>query len=180
MKLENFFFIHIPKTGGTFVTKRILNLTLSKHYGLPTHATYNDCKYFIDNKIVFSVVRNPYDWVESFYFYEHTRSKVKKRNPKVLMYKTFDQFVYEQGFVHLGPRQHEYLHRKILPENILRTETLNFDLRQFFGKYGKIIEFPDEKIRVNHMKQKIIWTKEMKDLIRSYYKDDFEQFGYTQ
>ena len=180
MKLENFFFIHIPKTGGTFVAKSIPNLTLSKHYDLPTHATYSDCKYHLDNKIVFSVVRNPYDWLESFYFYEHTRSKVKKRNPEILKYKTFDKFVYEKGFINLGPRQHEYLHRNIPLENILRTESLNLMLKKFFGKYGKDISVPNEKIRVNHLKSKINWTEEMKDLVQTYYKDDFELFGYSK
>lgn len=180
MKFENFFFIHIPKTGGTFVTKNIPNLTLSRHYDLPTHATYNDCKYHLDNKIVFSVVRNPYDWLESFYFFEHTRSKVKKRNPEVLKYDSFDQFILEKGFVNLGSQQHEYLHHKIPDENILKTESLNTMLKEFFGKYGKVIDFPEEKIRVNNFKQKICWTNEMRNLVKCHYKKDFERFGYNE
>lgn len=180
MTAKDFFFIHIPKTGGTFVEKRIPDLTYPGKLKLKTHATLNDCKNYIDKKIVFSVVRNPYDWLESFYFFEHTRSKVKKRNPEILKYKCFEDFILDNNFHILGICQHQYLDNSVPITNILKTESLNNDLKKFFGKYGIILNFSEERIRVNSNKQPVTWTTEMKNLVYNFYKEDFERFGYEK
>lgn len=180
MKYKNFFFIHIPKTGGTFVVKRIPQIQYAKKYFLPTHSSYSDCKYILENKIPFTVVRNPYTWLESFYYFNCFHHKEHKRNLDVIKFNDFYSFIYNKGFVYLGKKQHEYLGKSFPKENILKTESLNSDLIEFFLRYGKAVEFSDEKVRVNENKRKIKWTDEMKNIVYDYYSEDFHRFGYKK
>lgn len=62
-------FIHIPKTGGTFIEKKLQKL--AKKYNedklMSSHYTINHYLDKIDKYIVFGVIRNPYDRIMSTY-----------------------------------------------------------------------------------------------------------------
>ncbi len=95
-------FIHIPKTGGSYIDTNILNIDILNitndiqqkyfvgvnnkiHY---SHMTINEISQLIDitkYNYVFTMVRNPYDRLVSNYFF----------NGYVLISKNFNSFVYD-------------------------------------------------------------------------------------
>ena len=177
MTLDDFFFIHIPKTGGTYVKFSLPDLPCARKYNSTTHATVEEAKDLIGSRTLFTVVRNPYDWIESFYFWTINGAKVRKRNPEVQKYKTFQDFILNDGFVHFGLKQSDYIGNSILPNNILKTENLTVELTNFLKTNGVQHDVLQEKIRVNELKEKVMWTEDMKAIVQHYYADDFK-LGY--
>ena len=66
-------YIHIPKTGGTFLSKYLNLYTDIKVYG---HKKIND---ILEKEIyLFSTIRNPFDWYVSRYHYYTMKGIVEK------------------------------------------------------------------------------------------------------
>jgi hypothetical protein len=175
MKFKDLFFIHIPKTGGTFVTKNLKGINYAKKFRYPTHSTYSDCKYLCENKIIFTVVRNPYLWLESWFYFGI------ERNNDIKKYKSFNKFITNEGFLNLngGLRQYEYINLKMPTEHILKTENLNEDLKKFLNLHNIKFNINEERIRENTKKpNNIFWSKEMKRIVNDYYSKDFKIFNY--
>ena len=62
-------FIHIPKTGGTSITRWLKENTNTLYYR--KHCTVDVAKTYINNLgTTFCVIRNPYDWLVSWFEYE--------------------------------------------------------------------------------------------------------------
>lgn len=177
MTLDDLFFIHIPKTGGTYVKFSLPELPCSRKFNSITHATVNEAAHLIENRTLFTVVRNPYDWLESFYYWNINGAKVRKRNPEVQKYTNFQEFILDKGFVHLGMKQSDYLCNKVLPENILKTENLTAELSWFLKTNGITTNVLQDPIRVNTLKEKVYWTNKMKLIVQDYYEEDFK-LGY--
>jgi len=61
---------HVPRTGGTWVHKAMINagieLTTFHPQGFP-HSTYQDEP--IEGKFIFAFIRHPFAWYESYYHY---------------------------------------------------------------------------------------------------------------
>ena len=137
LNYESIFHINIPKTGTTFLNGVLRDHNLLKSY-TPPHGTCSSLKLFPDStdaisginstfypdspgfkeSLKIAIIRNPYDWLVSFYFHENlfTPEKIKKsiENSDVLLsaliasktvnvegvgslrklYKTFEEFVY--------------------------------------------------------------------------------------
>jgi len=79
----NLVFVHVPRTGGTFVRK-----TLEGHLAvdpnapsLATHAPYRDLDRRFRDRPGFYVVRNPWDWYVSWYHYLLARGPVLANTP---------------------------------------------------------------------------------------------------
>mgnify|MGYP001042947676 FL=1 len=69
---HNLCFIHNPKTGGSSIQKWLLENTDCTHWKL--HCTLDQAKEKFPNiKYSFAVVRNPWDWAVSSYFYEYKK-----------------------------------------------------------------------------------------------------------
>ena len=92
-------FIHIPKTGGSFLEKKLQHLA-AKEYNeyreMTSHFTINKYLNKIDKYIVFGVVRNPYDRIMSAYnmFVRNSWSGVIKNTYiKLNKPKTFETFI---------------------------------------------------------------------------------------
>lgn len=177
---ENFFLVHIPKTGGTFIKKVLPGISSSFK---PSHETFQESveKGLVKNKIPLSVVRNPYDWLHSWYYFEHTRGKIKKRDPNILAYKDFTTFILNKGFMKFRKSETQCQYIQGIPlENVLHTESLNQELEDFLKRNNVDYDFEKEPIRVNDRKPKVVWSDEMKDIVYLHYKDDFEKLGYSK
>jgi hypothetical protein len=70
---RDFVFLHIPKTGGTFVQRTILEF-ISADTGSYTHARYSDLPATALALPGFYIVRNPWDWYVSWYHWGHQRA----------------------------------------------------------------------------------------------------------
>lgn len=92
-------FIHIPKTGGTFLENKLQSLAAdeyNEYRRMSSHYTINEYLNKIDKYIVFGVVRNPYDRIMSAYnmFVRKSWSGVIKNTYiKLNKPKTFETFI---------------------------------------------------------------------------------------
>tara|TARA_Y100000296_G_C5146024_1_gene243712 strand:- start:71 stop:1432 length:1362 start_codon:yes stop_codon:yes gene_type:complete len=124
--LPNSLFIHIPKTGGTWVRRAIeksmglekdsseIVLPLKKSWGKLAHARVKDTRRYLkegfDDKFSFSFVRQPLDWLKSSYIdnvypefvdYDLSNSVDKKIS--------FKEFVFNKGEGFVSNLYREYL-----------------------------------------------------------------------
>jgi hypothetical protein len=195
MRLEDLFFIHVPKTGGRFIKVNFPEIKCSKkplsgdykqyetkyHTIFSTHATFNEISDIIDDTdVVFTSIRNPYSWLESHFYFEKYGLYHKKRRKEMTDIPNFETFILEEKFKIIPYKQYEYI-EGIPKENILNTETLNEDLRIFFDRYEIDVEIPKEHYKPNsHKPDNIVWSDEMIAVVNNYYKDDFELLNYSK
>ena len=66
---DKYVFIHLQKTGGTYLSDFLCNYGKGKHVG-GKHATINHILPKDNNKLKFAVIRNPYDWYVSHYHFQ--------------------------------------------------------------------------------------------------------------
>jgi len=66
---DDFVFLHIPKTGGTFVQRVISEHLPDVDIGLYTHTCYDDFPEDARHLPGFYVIRNPWDWYVSWVHY---------------------------------------------------------------------------------------------------------------
>ena len=192
-------FIHIPKTGGTYVEEvfnkynyKIGRFDNNKHLQEKnkcnfwhTPVKYNKNINFKDYR-VFTVVRNPYDRIISEYnwgnfgeFYKNLNvSKNTEINQFISKLNTNEK-IYD-GDCHLLPQSEyltDYYGNKV--ENIIHQENLDEELEKFINKYKLNVKLKKQK---NNIKEKNYTqndlTTESKNIIKNYYKEDFKLLGY--
>ena len=66
---DKYVFIHLQKTGGTYLADFLCNYGKGRHVG-GKHATINHILSKDNNKLKFAVIRNPYDWYVSHYHFQ--------------------------------------------------------------------------------------------------------------
>lgn len=181
-------FIHIPKTGGTSIIKKFnpdFDETKSfKHYDYLYYQ--NLLKDKINSYKIFTVVRNPYERITS-YFNMHIvhsvflKKQIAKYSPtnikeafdiyinltiKNKILSIFDRpfLVYRSQLSFLVDENH-ILNKNI---NIIKYENLN----------NEIPNLPKENIKKYNITSSMICSEENKIFIKEYFIDDFLNFGY--
>lgn len=190
----NLVFLHIYKTAGTAIRSAFMRLDrdcVEIGYG---HASYYEIADKVEDKKIFSVVRNPYDWIYSLYQYGRNHSS----HPFYCfcITHTFDEFVgwylknehildtlNESG--ELNGRlqtQSDYLsfNGELKVPDVMKMESLEYDLNIFLLQLGfKAIRLetlnstPYEK--PNHQD----FNKETIEHINKRYESDFVNFNYN-
>ena len=112
---DSLFHMHIPKTGGTYVNHFFKSLSLDfccpSHLkcnpniplypdptdSIPTTGIYSDYSEF-NESLRFCVVRNPFDWLTSYYFHTHGDERFPWHGIQGVggirfIYRTFEDFV---------------------------------------------------------------------------------------
>ena len=185
-------FIHIPKTAGTSIIKYCQN-NFSIYDGwdikvkllekFNTDSSYINTHDFTKTNDIeklssynkFTVVRNPYDRMVSWYFYITLFDKDK-------ITKTFKEWI-------IDPLDNDFTPKEIDEKdfnsqcsfvddttNIIKYENLNEELSNFFGK--KII-LPI-KNKTNHKHYLDYYDQETLDIVYKKYKKDFKKFNYKK
>ena len=77
---RDFVFLHIPKTGGTFVQRTVLHF-MSADSGSDTHTRYGDLPIEARQLPGFYIVRNPWDWYVSWFHYLRQRAPEVSPDP---------------------------------------------------------------------------------------------------
>ena len=189
----NLVFIHIYKTAGTSLRTTLMKLDKDyQEFGIG-HADYLDIAHLVEGKTLFSVVRNPYDWIYSLYQYAKTYNSHPFHS--FCITHTFDQFVvwhFENIDVlnHSGingklQTQTEYLSfdGRIMVPYIMKMENLEVSLNRFFRDVFKsrgIIRLdtlnstPYERLNPKTLSKSTI------DLINEKYHNDFINFNYEK
>ncbi|OED35155.1 hypothetical protein AB833_31455 [Chromatiales bacterium (ex Bugula neritina AB1)] len=185
-------FIHIPKSGGTSIENMLKQyVTMTFHSPIPSsglkvcpqHLQINDFRILFNQvpwNWIFTVVRNPYDRVESEYFYR-TEDQLKKIGMRV----NFSQWVVNNLT--------NAMRNRFLFDNHLRPQTDFIDgdvevfkyedgLHHIFPKLEEHFDIP-EPLKLPHDNRstpsEIQWTNEALNLVADFYKDDFKQLNYS-
>ena len=190
-----FIFIHIPKTSGNSLslflkrfidndvirTSNSLSNPLGEKQGIIINCEktkksikHNNITFYkntygekINDYFKFTIVRNPYDRMLSYYFYS------KGKNNQKFNRNEFINFIKNNNCL-----QHKYIDNTV---HIIHFENLINELKNIecfkeivnFNNYPTLNASSNSKRNYNE-----IYDKELKDLVFNKYKKDFELFGY--
>lgn len=187
---HNLTFIHIPKTGGSSITQWLKQNTNVVYY--KKHCTLDTAKLFSkDIGTAFCVIRNPYDWMVSWYEYEkvdikNSLDRIKDGNVKIskINPEKHSLSILERKLDILN-RGFEYYvkHTNKDPQIMWAKDCdiiLNFnDLNKNFKHIQLITNCHEPLKKINTSKRKNIdnyYTPKLKKFIHKKYQEDFELF----
>ena len=169
-------FIHIPKNAGSSIEEYFSNESFkiqpNKHADV--HEIKRKFKNSYDNYRKFTIIRNPYDKMVSWYFY------LKKQLGEQHNVIEFNKWIKDPSkFWHandpisyLKP-QHEWVDDTVV---LVEYENLKEELNQFFGEE---IDLPITN-KSNHSHYLNYYNKESLNVIYDRYREDFEKFNYKK
>ena len=164
-------FVHIPKTGGTSITKWFTdNLGMKLPNGIQVHASSSN------SANTFTVVRNPWDRVVSMYFFMQTHNKFF-----MMLRPTFEEFVknpdkYPAPFMSPTKSEKSYVPNGV--QYLLRFENLENDFKVIQDLTGCHAPLPVTRT-TKHDDYRTYYTDETRDIIAERFKDDISDFNYT-
>nr|WP_320194058.1 sulfotransferase family 2 domain-containing protein [uncultured Desulfobacter sp.] len=196
-------FIWIPKTAGTSLTHKFQNRRIFVREGRqylwgripePQRTEYQaaNWQHISSLKIIeefgeeiwrrsfkFTVVRNPYDRLVSFYEY----SRIARKNINSVQWGKPDPGTFEEWLSKEKPLgQLHYLtdtNGKILVDYIAKLETLQKDLLYICFKL-KVLPFILPKLnRSKRRPYQTYYNPQIKGIVDRYYGNEIERFGYT-
>ena len=168
-------FIHIPKNAGTSIEAYFANESVrvqpSKHADI--HEIKRKFKNSYKKYKKFTVIRNPYDKMVSWYFY-------LKRNLGDYNVIEFNDWIIDPlKFWHADDpvsflkNQHEWIDDTVV---VIKYENLNKEINNFFNKK---IDLPVMN-KSNHKHYLKYYNKKSLNIIYDRYKEDFKKFNYKK
>jgi hypothetical protein len=195
---DDLIFIHIPKTGGSYIsnqldksaenvlTNRIYHHNISRHYTLEDIQSFNEIR--INSTFIFTLIRNPISKIIStYYFFKNCKILFPEMDmyldfvEKTMSEKTYLDYNYLMSFLkenridlnHFRP-QVEFVQSEILRIHCYRLESQLKEISDLLSsKYS--VDISQLNFRNNHF-DKI--TDSQKERIRDLYKEDFDYFNY--
>jgi len=186
-------FFHIPKTGGSSVRTILLNDLNGDKIGV--HVNVRNAlrkNYNLDAYIKFSVIRNPYSRMVSWYHHLLRESEIGKRSSDVIKPESFEQFIKEQTRIYsnkettqfkLWSLQKDFISygEKVMIDYIIRFENFQNDFDLFSQKaFGKTFTLPHMKNWGVGNDYRKFYTDELQEIVYNKLKGDFEYFGYKK
>lgn len=184
-------FVHIPKTGGSSITKAIgvygrksirsafgsrrQHYTMSQLLGMGCITTKERFEYF-----KFSFVRNPFDRMVSIFRYMVRAKEEKIRNfNKAIRYHVNSMKKGREKRVFYFRPQSEYLFSEgeMIVDFIGRFEHLKRDFRKVARRVGISGSLPHLK-RSKARNYRSYYNRASKDLVKRFYAEDLDKFKY--
>ena len=169
-------FIHIPKNAGSSIETLFANNSFriqpSKHADI--YEIKRKFKNSYNSYKKFTIIRNPYDKMVSWYFY------LKRNLGERYEVLEFNEWIKDPSkFWHIDDPisylkpQHEWIDDTVV---LIKYENLDKELNQFFNKK---IELPIiNKSKHNHYLE--YYNKESLTIIYDRYKEDFKKYNYKK
>ena len=169
-------FVHIPKNAGTSIREYFGNGSVriqpSKHADI--HEIKRKFKNSYNNYRKFTIIRNPYDKMVSWYFY------LKRNLGENYNIIEFNEWIkdplkfwhIDDPISYLKP-QHEWIDNTV---EIIRFENINKELNEFFGEE---IDLPVTN-KSDHDHYLKYYSKESLDIVYDRYKEDFKKYNYER
>ncbi|NVK20686.1 MAG: sulfotransferase family 2 domain-containing protein [Methylocystaceae bacterium] len=209
MLKNNLYFVHIPKTAGT-ATSDVLIPLLGDRFKSLGHCICSGVIYpwvkrayiekfdpeTVNDGLIFTIVRNPYDLLVSLYTYGIPYTAPKHReifNCINFPFHSFRDFIAKlcatEGFPWYAPLQQESLYfqlfgkdGKVVPHVAVKQELLLEGLQKL-GKEHFDIEITEvPNVRKTREKEKVsyqdYYDEEIKEMVRKKFEGDLQAFGY--
>tara|TARA_R110002020_G_scaffold3383_1_gene15144 strand:+ start:49 stop:585 length:537 start_codon:yes stop_codon:yes gene_type:complete len=168
-------FIHIPKNAGTSIEKYFSNESFrvqpEKHADI--YEIKRKFKNSYNNYKKFTIIRNPYDKMVSWYFY----LKRNLGNYNVIEFNDWikdpSKFWHANDPISYLKHQHKWIDNTV---KIIKFENLDKELNSFFNEQ---INLPITN-KSNHDHYLKYYNKESLNIIYDRYKEDFEKFNYKK
>ena len=195
IKGKKILFLHIPKTGGSSIERKINKFEVPKVRFLVGHLDYQDSIKKLGYKpdLTFTVIRNPWDWRASWYSFirdsnNHGHQKeadqLQKMNLKDHLLWLRDG---ENSEFTFDSNSKSYLFRKFQGEyikggedeiRILRFENLKSDFRNLMQEIGLNIHLDVHLRKSNNKNYKNYYDPEAIKIVQDLYSKDIENFKY--
>jgi hypothetical protein len=186
VKDYNSVFVHVPKTGGSSIQKWLLDNTNSCVAKSSKHHTLNTLeeKYGKFN-FSFAVVRNPWDWCVSWYYFTRDRalrriSKPKNKGKFSLEYNQQVLEDFEKGFEYFIENtnlkgQHQ---TTIDVSYIMKLENINTDIQLLKDKFNIKQELPYLNTSSRNKDYREYYNDNTKQIVENKFEKDIKLFGY--
>ena len=200
------FFMHIPKTGGTYVFSQFERVNrgdkLFNKIGTKGHLTYKECldllgpsANLLTESVTFAVVRNPWDWHVSWYSYvkqddegRHSGLEIESDLFKKMSFSDYLRWLDDDD----APRSKQDYMRKqisdwivdkegrIAVDFILYQEKLALDLKNLVLKHNLEMRVEDVKLNTSqHSNYKEYYNDDDIEIVARRHARDIEIFRYS-
>lgn len=179
-------FIHITKTGGTSIRRylkmpELSNATGKKHMGYDEMRKMIHPQRFSELRF-FAVVREPFDRIRSYWQYL-MRERTEAGEDTAPFDKFLQQKLIQERRGNIQRLQSDYLKEQGAFQDhvhLLRFENLESEFKAFAkSNEMKTLEtFPHQNSSFVPERFNGDYTPAMRDLVREFFQEDFERFGY--
>jgi hypothetical protein len=179
---DGFVFIHINKTGGSSIEKA-LNIPFEHKTAREKIQEMGQSRW--NKKFSFAVVRNPWDKVVSHYHYRVKTNQTKLRENSIEFtewvkrsYGVQDEYYYDIPKMFMP--QVEWIvdnQGKIVVDKIMHFENLENEFNEVLEILGKKAALPHEK-KSNRLNYREYYNNETIEIIRKWFQQDIDIFGY--
>lgn len=172
-------YIHIPKTAG----RTIRNTLGPKGLIIPpkprrgtNHFRYEQYDHNLYD-IYFSTIRDPLDWLQSYYYFVTDRHRRGKRDRQISKFESFEEFISKKGYIYIKNKfgyltQSEWV-TNIPLQNLLRVSHLQEDLN-LFSDENNLIRVELKNTGINSLRnRKVKIDSEIKSIIENDFADDY-------
>ncbi len=182
-KTPKFVFIHIAKAGGSSITKSLAHhLGCSRDPYRPAHFKFLHADRLpVPHRefFVFSVTRNPFDRVVSYY---HYLQQIKQGSGRLPAKTTFDGWVMRGQFRALAPMSNQLCKGPKLCKTIDyigKLENIENDWQIICHNLGIDAELMHDKATKRKPDYRDYYNDKTKRLVAKYYKQDLKTFDYA-
>lgn len=184
---KGYIFIHIHKTGGKSIRTMLGN---PEDWGGIHVESKQVKKYLYDNdrqdiwkdSFKFSIVRNPYDWISSTYFYiRHSDNHAEKAKSERGFKYFLDWLTKEAMVQERDPQANKYLTQSEYVtglDKVYRFEEIDKAMIDIAREVCCKHRFFHLNRNPHHLLSRSIYGKGEKKIMQDTFKMDFENFGY--
>lgn len=203
---RNLMFLHIPKCGGSFVEQAFLPWIIKcpsrRLRDARGHLTLRQYRQVFDRHridlgamLVFTVVRNPWDWhVSWFHYLKQDKGRGRSGMPtEVDLFQNFDFTDYLSWLAddEAPTSPTRYIRKQLVDyvtdekgvmavDTVLRQERLEEDLRAMLEDLDLATNVPDQRANSSsHANYHSYYNDAGIELVASRHRDDIARFGYT-
>lgn len=190
---HQFIFLAVAKTGSSSIEQALAPYRSPLTNQFKKHATCTRVKRELPTALwqqffKFAFVRNPYDYVQSWYFYRQREELADPHHPRHHLYTgdtTFEEFVENFGqqewilnqVAWVAPPSTDF---QMQLDYVGRYETLDQDYRVICDRLG-IPDTPLPTLRSSSNSSEraaALWNRHTRRLVNDYFQPDFETFGF--
>lgn len=187
---HQFIFLAVPKTGTSSIENTLKPYRAAITNDFNKHATCSKLQRDLpvqmwDSYFKFAFVRNPYDMMQSWYFYRQRKELANPKNPRHHLYTgdlNFEEFIHGFAKKELMLRQVDFIapHGKGLQvDTVGKYETLDRDFASICERLKLSVEqLPKVRSSNNDRTAAGLWTRSSRKIINDYFLEDFTTFDY--